>query len=65
MRLSKYMAKHGLDDTAMAQLADCDRTSINRISRGNQMPSWPLMFRIMDITKGKVLPNDYLPERVK
>lgn len=62
MKLITYMIRNGLDDRGMGNLIGVDRTTINRIRRGTQLPSWRLMLDIRAATKGKVLPNDFLTE---
>ncbi len=62
MKLKTYMMRCGLSDTEMGRLVKVDRTTINRIRRGKQLPSWQLMLSIQSVTEGKVLPNDYIPE---
>ncbi len=61
MKLITYMIRNGLDDRSVGQLVGVDRTTINRIRRGTQLPSWKLMLSFKTMSSGKVLPNDFLP----
>lgn len=59
------MEREKLDDQAVAQLVNVDRSTIWRIRQGTHKPSAALMEDIARETRGEVLPNDYfdgLPE---
>jgi Helix-turn-helix. len=60
MKLAAWMAKSKTDDDELAAQVNVDRVTINRLKRGVNMPSWPLMVRLADATKRKVMPNDFL-----
>lgn len=64
MQLSDYMAKHGVNDDAMAGLTGLSRVSVSRIRRGIQRPSWDAMIAFRTATKGAVQPNDFTPDLI-
>jgi DNA-binding XRE family transcriptional regulator len=62
MKLADWMASRGLDDEKMGELVQADRSSISRIRRGINSPSWDLAARIKVTTGGEVTADDFLPE---
>lgn len=54
MTLSKWMAERKLDDEQVAAMVSTDRTTISRLRRGKQRPSWELAARLDKATKGAV-----------
>ena len=62
MKLENYMRRYGLMDRDIAAYIKRDRSTINRVRRGKQMPDWPTMIAIREATAGLVSPNDFLPK---
>ena len=60
MTLSDYMAHEGLDDLAMATILGIDRSSVYRLRMRQTRPSWPVIQRILEATRGRVRPDDFL-----
>jgi hypothetical protein len=60
MTLNAWMKKHKIVDWRLAEMTGIDRVSINRLRRGINPPSWPTMIRLAKITRGEVMPNDFL-----
>lgn len=54
------MHKKKLSMRTLAGMADCDVSTISRVSRGETQPSWPLMNRLLVVTVGQVKPNDFI-----
>jgi transcriptional regulator with XRE-family HTH domain len=59
MQLDVWMRLAGLDDSAVAEGAGVDRSTISRVRRGLQRPSWPLMDAIFRESRGAVRPDDF------
>ena len=65
MKLSDYLTRNGIDDTAFGAKVGRDRSTIFRIRQGTHKPSPELMEKIAQETGGQVRPDDYfdgLPE---
>jgi transcriptional regulator with XRE-family HTH domain len=60
MKLQTWMHKKKLSMRTLAGMADCDVSTISRVSRGETQPSWPLMNRLLVVTVGQVKPNDFI-----
>jgi transcriptional regulator with XRE-family HTH domain len=59
--LRAYRQREG---KTLGQLADelgTSAASLSRIETGKQAPSWPLVARVQELTKGEVRPDDFLP----
>jgi len=54
MKLAEYMHTHGLTDEQVAAAVKSDRTTISRIRREKQRPSWPLAEALVRLSDGKV-----------
>lgn len=52
--LGTWMKEHDLEDDQMAALVKADRTTISRLRRGKQRPSWELAANLERATKGGV-----------
>jgi DNA-binding XRE family transcriptional regulator len=63
MKLADYMARNDLDDEAFAALIHSDRTTVSRLRRAKQRPSWETAETIWAVTSGKVAPNDFAERR--
>ena len=61
-KLGRWMADNNHNDDTFAALVETDRSSVSRIRRGKQRPSWDLAKRIHENTKGAVGsdPNDFI-----
>lgn len=60
VRLGDWMRLNHITDGQVAAKVGCDRVSINRIRRGINPPSWPVMVAIYLFTKKEVTPSDFL-----
>lgn len=54
MKLGDWMKQRGLDDDQVAAMVKADRTTISRLRRGKQRPSWALAANLERATKGGV-----------
>lgn len=59
MRLSDYLEKNRLTQTAFAELIGADQGQIARYVSGERLPRRDLMQKIIDATDGAVTPNDF------
>lgn len=59
MHLSDYMAKHKLDDAAMAEKIGRTRATVSRIRRRVVRPDWETISRLSSLTKGQVTADDF------
>ena len=59
MHLSDYMAKHKLNDAAMAEKIARSRATVSRIRRRVVRPDWETIERISALTKGQVTADDF------
>ena len=55
------MILKGYRDEELADLVNVDRSTISRLRRGENPPTWPVMTRIRLISGGQVSPNDFEP----
>lgn len=62
MKLATWMAKKRYDDEVVSAAVGVDRATISRIRRGKHKPSWPVMNQIMELTRRKVMPNDFVDD---
>jgi hypothetical protein len=60
MKLDAWMKLAGLDDGALAEAVEVDRSTISRVRRRLQRPSWPLMDAIFERSDGAVRPDDFM-----
>ena len=60
--LARWMAMRGFDDDAVSAMLGIDRTSVSRLRRGKQRPSWELLPRIIEITGGAVTAEDFFED---
>lgn len=58
MKLHEWMAKNAVDDAEMASRTGTDRTTISRVRRGLNRPSWDLALKIVEETERKVTLED-------
>jgi len=60
MKLADWMKANGLTDTKLARKMGIRHVStVHRWRTGVRKPDWPCLQRIMEITKGKVKPEDF------
>ena len=60
MTLKHYMELKALGDTAFAALVGVNQSTVYRVRKGLQRPSWRLLDKISSETKGAVTANDFL-----
>jgi DNA-binding XRE family transcriptional regulator len=60
MKLEEWMREQDVDDDGLAAQLGVDRTTVSRIRRGRQKPSWDLVGRIVTTTGGAVKADDFL-----
>lgn len=59
MTLADYMTAKKLTDAEFAALVGVNRSTISRLRRLNQRPSFETMAAITQATRGKVTANDF------
>lgn len=60
MTLSEYLAKEDLKPSHLAAKMGVPASTVTRILRGERGPSWRVMAKIAEVTKGEVsTPADY------
>nr|WP_321459643.1 hypothetical protein [uncultured Cohaesibacter sp.] len=57
--LQAYIDKNDWNYTEAGLKFGCADTTIARIIRGNRPPNKDLMQRMIDVSKGELLPNDF------
>lgn len=63
MDIQTYMTKKKLRDGDMAELLDCNKTTVWRIRTGDTYPSPDLLEKIFEVTGGKVTANDFFHQK--
>ena len=63
MKLHDYLTLKGLTPEAFAEQLQVDAVTVRRYLRGKRRPTWEVMSRITEQTKGAVTANDFVPER--
>jgi transcriptional regulator with XRE-family HTH domain len=63
MDLKAYLDARGLSDTQFAVEIGVSLEAVRRYRQGARFPKPSVMRRIMEVTKGAVTPNDFLPIR--
>lgn len=58
--LREWMAEKGETDDTLAGKLVTDRTTISRLRRGKQRPSWALARKLADLTKGEVTADSFM-----
>lgn len=62
MNLDEWMTAKEVTDDALAAQVNADRTTISRIRRGKQRPSWELAARLVDVSGGEISADSFLPK---
>ncbi|WP_319413908.1 hypothetical protein [uncultured Cohaesibacter sp.] len=57
--LEAYLIKNKWNYSEAGQRFGCADTTIARIIKGNRPPNKALMQRMIDVSKGELLPNDF------
>jgi len=60
MKLAEWLKAKKLTDAEFGEMVDRDRATINRIKRGINKPSFPLIIVIERVTKNKVRFKDWV-----
>jgi adenosyl cobinamide kinase/adenosyl cobinamide phosphate guanylyltransferase len=60
MKLSDYMAAHGITDEQMAQRVGRHRSRVSRHRRGVERPDWNAVSAYHTATDGEVTANDWM-----
>ena len=60
--LDRYLTAQGLKNVEFARMVGVSESTISRLSRGLQAPSYALVRRIRKATKGAVTADDFLME---
>jgi len=63
MDIQTYMTKKKLRDGDMAELLECNKTTVWRIRTGDTYPSPDLLEKIFEVTGGKVTANDFFHQK--
>lgn len=61
MTISDYLRLHKMTDQVFADLIGVERSTVTRM-RGGQIPKKEIMLRIVSVTAGKVMANDFYKE---
>lgn len=61
MNLAKYLAENGIKPAAFSREINVSRAAVSRYVSG-RVPKGEILQRIRTVTKGKVTPNDFLPQ---
>jgi transcriptional regulator with XRE-family HTH domain len=61
MTFSDWMSLTGKTDAEVAKHLGVDRVSVTRYRLGSRIPDWDVMPRIVELTRGAVTPNDFMP----
>ena len=59
MRLVDWMVSKDIKDSKMADMIGVSRVAICMYRNNQRIPKKDVMIKIMDITKGKVMANDF------
>jgi transcriptional regulator with XRE-family HTH domain len=59
MKLEEWMCEQNIDDDALATRLSVDRSTVSRLRRGKQRPSWDVLERIVITTAGAVKADDF------
>lgn len=62
MTLKEWMDQEGLDQEGVASLVGFTQSTISRALNGATAPSWDLMKKLLEVTDGKVTPNDFVKQ---
>jgi DNA-binding transcriptional regulator YdaS (Cro superfamily) len=60
MKLSEWMRINHWDDSTLAHKLRVDQSTVNRLRRGVQRPSWKTAVLIERISKGEVTISDFV-----
>ena len=63
MKLIDYLDAQDLNMAEFGRLIGRSDATVSRIARGLNPPDWRTMKAIRAVTRGAVMPNDFLPER--
>ena len=63
MTLADYMTAKGITDADFAVLIGVNRSTVSRLRRLNQRPSFETLAAITSATRGKVTANDFWRDR--
>ncbi len=61
MKLDRYLVEHDVTEAALAELAGCSQSTVNKIRRGVGNPTFDLLLRISRATNGRFHPGDFEP----
>jgi hypothetical protein len=59
MRLVDWMQSKDINDTKMADMIGVSRVAVCMYRNDQRIPKKSIMINIMDVTKGKVMANDF------
>lgn len=65
MKLADYLDKHKIRPSVFAATIGTPASTITRLLKGERSPGVDLLAKIADATKGRVTPNDFLPDQPK
>lgn len=60
MKLATYLGRNEISRKQFAALIDVDAITVGRYLSGARRPSWEIMARIAEATKGSVTADDFL-----
>lgn len=59
MHLAAYMKANGLNDQDVAEAIEVDRSTVSRLRRNENPPSWDTCRKLREFTKGAVTADDF------
>jgi len=59
MKLLFWRHSNNLSQTALAELLDITQSAVGKYERNERLPSQDVMQKIIEVTNGEVLPNDF------
>ena len=60
-KLRKYRTDHGLSQTDFGKSVGVKKATISRIEKGKRSPSLALVSRIVEVAKGELSADDFMP----
>lgn len=61
MKLDDYIRSNQVTEASLAELAECSQSTVNKVRNGLGNPTFDLLRRISEATKGAFTPADFEP----
>lgn len=62
MKLAEWMKTNRIVDAELARRLGISKSAVVRWRIGRSRPEWPVVEKLVDVTRGEVMPNDFLPD---